>query len=445
MRTDPALLQAALPVPPLGSHTLLVLLLQLAALLGLALLLGRLAVRLGWPAVVGELCAGVLLGPSVLAHLVPPLSQWLFPSAADQAHLLDAVGQFGVLLMVAVSGLHLDLGLVRRQGATAVRVSLFGLVVPLGLGLALGLFLPAALFGPNGDRTVFALFLGVAMCVSAIPVIVKTLMDMNLLHRDIGQLTVTAGMIDDAVGWMLVSVVTAMVTAGSAGVTVLVSLAAIAGTLAAALLVRRPLRALFSLARRAEGEGPVTALTVVLVLAAAAGTHALGLEPLFGAFVCGVVIAASGGVRPAQLSALRTVTMGVLGPLFLASAGLRMDLTQLARPEVALMGAATLALAVIGKFAGAYLGARTSRLGRWEAVALGGGMNARGVVEVVIALVGLRLGVLTTATYTVIVLVAVVTSLMAPPVIRMAMNRIEQTPLEEQRRLAHAGVGAGQA
>ncbi|MFD5339460.1 cation:proton antiporter [Streptomyces hawaiiensis] len=438
MRTETA--AAVAPVAPLGHTALLVLLVQLGVLLALALLLGRLAARLGWPAVVGELCAGVLLGPSVLAPLAPSLSGWLFPQQAEQVHLLDAVGQFGVLLLVGISGLHLDLGMIRRQGATAARISLFGLVVPLGLGLALGLVLPGSLLAESGDRTVFALFLGVAMCVSAIPVIAKTLMDMHLLHRNIGQLTLAAGMIDDAVGWLLVSVVTAMATTGVTAGTVLSSVAALlAVVLLAALFARWPVPALYRRAGRADGAGPAITLTAVLVLLSAAGTHALGLEPLFGAFLCGVAISAAGGGGVVLLAPLRAVVLGVLAPIFLASAGLRMDLTTLVRPEVAALGVSALAVAILGKFAGAYLGARTSRLSGWEALALGAGMNARGVVEVVLAMVGLRLGVLTTATYTVVVLVAVVTSVMAPPVIKFAMARIEPTPEEERRRRLHLG------
>src|SRR5918999_2105195 len=128
----------AMPVAPLGAHQLLLFLLQIGLLLGVAVLLGRLAQRLRMPAVVGELCAGVLLGPSLLAHLAPGVSAWLLPLRADQAHLLDAVGQLGVLLLVGLTGLNIDLGLARRQGPTAARVSLGGLVVPLASGIGIG-------------------------------------------------------------------------------------------------------------------------------------------------------------------------------------------------------------------------------------------------------------------------------------------------------------------
>src|SRR5574342_902744 len=156
---------AVAPIAPIGAHELLVLLLQIGMLLGLALLLGQGAVRLRMPAVVGELAAGVLLGPSLFAHVAPGASAWLLPHDPVQQHLLDAIGQLGVLLLVGITGMHIDLGLVRRKGATAARVSAGGLLIPLGLGIGLGFLLPRALV--PADRTVFALFLGVAMCVSA--------------------------------------------------------------------------------------------------------------------------------------------------------------------------------------------------------------------------------------------------------------------------------------
>ena len=138
-----------------------------------------------------------------------------------------------------------------------------------------------------------------------------------------------------------------------------------------------------------------------------------------------------------KLAGLRTVVLSVLAPIFLATAGLRVDLRSLADPQVALTGLAVLVIAVLGKFGGAYLGARISRLSRWEGLAIGAGMNARGVVEVIVALTGLRLGVLTVASYTIVVLVAIVTSLMAPPMLRWTVGRIEQSEDERLRRLDH--------
>jgi Kef-type K+ transport system membrane component KefB len=424
------------PVAPIGAQPLLVFLLQVGLLLLLALVLGRLATRLGMPAIVGELCAGVLAGPSVLAHITPDVYSRLFPSQAAQFNLLDAVGQIGVLLLVGLTGIHLDLGLVRRRGATAARISIAGLILPLGLGLATGALLPGSLVPDSVERNTFALMLGVVMAVSAIPVIAKTLLDMRLLHRNIGQLTLCAVMIDDIVGWLLLAVVSAMATTGvragdigmSVGFLVLVMVVAVAARPVVRAALRRADRA-----DRSNNGGTTLAFVVVLILLSAAATHALRLEAVFGAFVGGIVIRSCNVVDEARLAPLRSTVLSFLAPVFFATAGLRMDLTLLARPEVLLTGLAVLTIAIVGKFVGAYLGARVSRLSHWEGLALGAGMNARGVIEVIIAMVGLRLGVLSVEMFTIVVLVAVVTSLMAPPLLRMTMARVEHTTEERLR------------
>ncbi|GAA4464168.1 cation:proton antiporter [Phytohabitans houttuyneae] len=427
-----------MPVAPIPAHPLLLLLLQVSALLGMAFLLGRLATRLGMPAVVGELSVGLLLGPSLLGWAAPAVSDWLLPQASEQVHMLDAVGQFGVLLLVAITGIHMDTGLLRRRLGTGLSVSAAGLLIPFALGMGVGMLIPAGMVGDRVDRPVFALFLGVAMSVTALPVIAKTLSDLKMLHRNVGQLTLIAGMVDDAVGWFLLSVVAAMAANGLHAGTVIESALYLVGIVAVAATVGRPVvRRVYRLVDTTPNAGPAVALTVLLVFLASAATQAMHFEAVFGAFVVGVLIGACSGVRPAKLAPLRLVVMSVLAPLFFATAGLRMDLTELARPTVLAVALIVLACAIAGKFAGAYVGARLSRLNRWEAIALGAGMNSRGVIEVIVAMVGLRLGVLTTAGYTIVVLVAIVTSVMAPPILKWSVRRIELTAEEEARRATH--------
>lgn len=430
--------EAFTPLPQVSAHGMLIFLLQLSALLALALVMGRLATKLRMPAVVGELLAGVLIGPSILGHLSPGMWNWLFPSQIEQAHLLDAVAYFGVLLLVGITGAHLDLNLVRRRGVTAAKVSLSGLVIPLGLGIAVGFLLPAVLLPDTTTRPTFAMFLGVAMCVSAIPVIAKTLLDMKLIHRNVGQLALAAAMVDDAVGWFLLSVVSAMALGRVDGWNVVVTLGALVAFVLVAAVLGRPLvRAVFRLAGRSADSGPSAATAVVVILVGATCTHALGLEAVFGAFVAGALMGAPGMGKvlpPERLAPLRTFVMWIAAPIFLATAGLRVDLVVLADPTILLAAVAVLSVAIIGKFVGAYIGGSLSRLTRRESLALGASMNARGVVEVVVALAGLRLGVLNTTTYTIIVLVAVITSLMAPPILAKIVAGIDQTAEEDLRR-----------
>lgn len=426
---------ASAPIPPLPAHTLLIFLTQLALLLLLALGLGRLAVRLGTAAVVGELLAGVVIGPSVLGHIAPEVAAWLLPPGGGQVNLLDAVGQFGVILLVAITGIQLDRAVLRRNGATALWVSVCGLVVPLAAGIGVGLLVPDSLRPDGASRWVFALFVGVAMCVSAIPVIAKTLADLKLSHRNVSQLILAAGIFDDTVAWFLLSVVSAMATVGVRAERLAMSVAFIAGFVVFAAVILRPLvRVVLDRAARSPESAPTIGATTVIILLCAATTHALGMEAIFGAFVGGVLVGLSGAADPARLAPLRTIVLSVLAPVFLATAGLRMDLAVLLDWRVALCAIALLAVAVLGKFGGAYLGARAGRLGHWEGLALGAGMNARGVVEVVIAAAGLRLGLLDTTMYTIIVLIAIATSVMAPPLLRMTMARVEHAAEESIRQ-----------
>jgi Kef-type K+ transport system membrane component KefB len=429
------MLSTAGPVATIGSHQLLVFLLQVALLLGMAVVLGRVAVRFTMPALVGELAAGVLLGPSVLAHLAPGLSSWLLPNDARQLNLLDAVGQFGVLLLVGIAGMSINLPFIRRQGSTIGLVSTGALVVPLALGFGVGFLVPSSLLGGSTQRPVFALFLGVAMAVSAIPVIAKTLLEMRLLDHRIGQMIMGAAAVDDIIGWMLLSIVAAMAGTGVRAGDIALSVTYLVALIAVAVLIGRPaVRGILALTNRSTEPGLVTAVVVVLLMLSAAATQALGMEGVLGTFLCGMLIGSSGLISTEQTAPLRTLVMTVLAPLYFATAGLRMNLTALGHP--ATLGAAALILlvAIGGKFGGAYVGARAGRVSRWESLALGAGLNARGVVEVIVAMVGLRLGVLGTDTYTIIVLVALVTSMMAPPLLRYAVRRAGTTAGDEPVR-----------
>lgn len=422
------------PAAPLPTHQILVLLLQSGVLLWFALFLGRLGRPFGIPPVAAELCTGVLLGPSLLGHLAPGLSGRLFPRDAGQFHLLDAVGQLGVLLLVGMAGMDIDLGLIRRQGAKAVTTSAGGLLVPLALGVCAGLLLPGRLVPAHAHRGVFAAFLGVAMCVSAIPVIAKTLLEMRLLHRDIGQLIMSAAAVGDIAGWLLLSVVSAMVTGGFGANTLPSALGQMLLAAGVAVLIGRPVvgLALRLAARSPNPAVPVTAVVVILLLCGA-GTQALGMEAVVGALFGGLLIGSSRRIDRKSLKSMRGFVMAVLAPLYFATAGLRIDLTALGSPVVLLSAVAVLVIAIAGKFSGAYLGARLSRLGHWNGVALGSGLNARGVIEVVVAMAGLRLGVLSPAMYAIVILVAVVTSLMAPPLLRFSAARIDVTDTEMER------------
>ncbi|MFD0634329.1 cation:proton antiporter [Catenulispora yoronensis] len=372
------------------------------------------------------------------------MSHWLLPRDANQFHLLDAAGELGVVLLVGISGAHIDLDAVRRQGRTAALYGAGGLVVPLLAGFGTGFLVPASLAGAHApDRRVFALFIGIALSASAIPVIAKALLEMGLMHRDVGQLIMAASALDDVCAWMGLSLVSAMATTGLHGWATVRDVAWLVGIIVAAPLLRPVVRWVL---RRAAGAGDphvTPAAITVLVFAGSAATQALGFEAILGAFAVGLVIGSCPEFEPAGMAPLQNITVAVLAPLFFATAGLRMDLTGLRHPAVLGAGALIVAVAVVAKVTGAGLGAWLGRRPRWEALAVGAGLNCRGVVEVVIAMVGLRTGVLSTAGYTVIVLVAIVTSVMAPPTLRLAVSRLPRSAREADRERRWDGlVGA---
>jgi len=427
-----------MPIAPIPAHELLVFLLQVGLLLLLAKVLGWASSHFRLPAICGELLAGILVGPSLFGRITPGLSHWLLPQQAEQVHLLDGVSQFAVILLVGLTGMELDTALIRRRSGTALRISLAGIVVPFVPGVALGFPLAHMLHVSPAHTGVFAFFLGVAMSVSAIPVIAKTLLDMNLIHRNIGQLTLIAGMVDDAVGWFLLSIVSALAIGGVTFSTVSTALISVPLFVAAAIAVGRPIIRRVLRYTSGSPEGTIAAIAVLILLSASV-TQALKLEAVFGAFVCGILVGSCPEFSWSRAAALRSVVLAFLAPLFFATAGLRIDLGALTKPLVLAVAIIVLTIAVAGKFIGAYVGGRYSRLTHWEALALGAGMNARGVIGIIVAMVGLRLGVLGTDSYTIIVLVAVVTSMMAPPILRRTMARVEHTADERLRAEERVG------
>ncbi len=421
--------------PGIAHDDLLLLVLQLALLLGLARLLGMLAARMGMPEVVGELSAGVIVGPSIFGNIAPGAREWLFPTTS-QAQLLAVPAFLGVLLLLILTGLETDLGLIKAKGRTAGLVSAGGIVVPFASGLALGYAIPAVLVPADTPRTTFALFLGTALSISAIPVIAKVLIELRVIRRDIGQLTLAAGMIDDTVGWILLSIVAGLASSGElAAGAVVGSIARVVGFLVVSYtlggwLVSRTLRAV---SRRAPGPGPLISAVVVLALLFAAVSQALQIEAVLGAFVLGILAGRERRVDHRVVHSLESLTLTVFAPLFFASAGLLVDLGALLEPTTLWVAALVLTVAIAGKFLGAFAGASVAGLGRWEALALGAGMNARGALEIIIATIGLSLGVLTEGMFAIIVLVAIVTSLMAPPILVRALRRVPMSPEEAAR------------
>ncbi len=426
----------------LSHHELLVFWTQLLTLFAVARLLGGVARRAGLPSVVGELTAGLILGPSVLGMIVAGLFDWFLPSgdqADTQSAMLLAVSWFGAAFLLVVAGFETDLALITRLGRAAALVTTGSVIVPLTGGLIAGWLMPPTFYGSVGgegpDRIVFALFIAAAVAVSALAVIAKILSDLNLMRRDVGQITIAAGMANDLIGWVILGVIAGLAASGHvSALDAVLTVAGLTMFMAGALTVGQ--RVVDTALRTVRREGPNQrgALTAIVATMLSFGviTQALGVEAVLGTFVAGVVLARSRYRQVEAEHAIVDLTSVLFAPLFFATAGLRLDLSLLRGS--ALGWALILLLVALGlKFIGAFAGARLGGLTNREGLVLGSGLNARGALEIIIATVGLSLGVLNQTAFTMIVMIPLVTSLLASVGLRVFSRGLEGSVAERER------------
>lgn len=412
---------------------------QVGVLLVAARALGTIARRLGQPSVVGEILAGVVLGPSLLSGIFPSIERLVMPQTAVQGHLLEVVGLIGVMLLMVVTGLETDLALIRSRIRVASGVAVGGLVVPFVSGIGLALVLPEFLVADPSRRPLFALFIATALSISAIPVLAKVLIEMRLMRQEIGQTMLAAGMIDDITGWTLLGLVTGLAGAAATNAgTIGMSALSVIGFVAATATVGRwaVRRSLDAAHGRLGGDQAVLTLVVGAAFLWGAFSQWLHLEPVLGAFAVGILFGSLPRLPASVVHTLETMALGVFAPVFFAVAGLKVDITAILSPRLLGLTLAVIAVASFGKVAGAYLGARLlSRQGHWQSLAYGAGLNARGALEIIVASIGLSLGILSRDMFSIIVVMAVTTSIMAPLALRAILPRIEISQ-DEERKLA---------
>jgi Kef-type K+ transport system membrane component KefB/nucleotide-binding universal stress UspA family protein len=432
------------PIPGLSGHAVFLLLVQLALLVAVARIGAEISKRLGLPAVVGELTAGIALGPSLLGHYYPNAFATLFPPDPQQYHLLDAFGTVGMSLLLLLTGLETDLRLLRNLGRAALIASVMGMVLPFGLGFALGYYMPTEYLADPSSRILFSLFLATAMSISAMPVIAKILIDLDLTKRNIGLVILSAGVVDDTVGWLILSLIAAAATHGVVRIQDLgLTVAYLAIFILVTIFVLYPiLRVGVRIAtEHFKASDSDLVLVIVTTFLCAAATERIGVHPVFGAFVAGIVFHQVPRLRKETIARLESVTFGVLAPIFFGIVGLRVNLWSLGGGGGSML-VIVIAVACVGKLVGCSLGAYWGGLRFWEAASIAVAMNARGAMEIVVATIGLSLGILTPQMFSIIVMVAIFTSFLAPVGLRLTMPRVRMTEEEARRILASESTGA---
>ena len=398
-------------------HFLLLLLLQVGIIVVAARLCGLAFRRLRQPQVVGEMAAGILLGPSFLGWIAPGLSATIFPP--ESLPHINTLSQIGLLLFMFLVGLEFDPKLIKGRGHAAVVTSHVSIIAPFFLGSVLALYLYPRLSDDSVPFHGFALFMGAAMSVTAFPVLARILVERNLLRTKVGTVTIACAAVDDVTAWSILAVVIALVRADALELPLWMTLVGTAAFVTILVMVVRP--ALGWLERRYHNRGRLTqdmlGLLLLLLLASAWTTEWLGIHALFGAFLIGAVMPKDKGFVHEVTSKLEDVTVVFLLPLFFASAGLRTSIGLVSGAEMWGFFGLIMLVAVAGKFGGSSLSARFCGLSWPESGALGILMNTRGLMELVILTIGLDLGVISPALFTMMVLMALTTTAMTTPIL----------------------------
>ena len=409
-----------------GSDTLLFLLLDLAIIIASARAFGALARRIGQPAVIGEIVAGIVLGPTVLGRLFPHVQAALFPPELPLRLLAD----LGIVFFMFLVGLELDPGLIRKEGRRAFSISLSGVVVPF----ALGALISVPLYSVNAEGTfidgthqrpsllAFSLFMGAAMSITAFPVLARILVERGLYKSPLGTTALCAAAVDDVTAWILLAGVVGLTRTGSVAAA---GQALVLTAVFAVFMITIGRRLVAVLASRYEAAGRLSvdqvALIMVGLLLSAYATEWIGIHSIFGAFIFGIVMPHGSRLARELTEKIEDFTVIVLLPLFFTVAGLRTNLFSI--NSLSLVGWLLLILgaAIVGKLAGCGIAARLNGYSLRDAVVVGTLMNTRGLTELVILTIGLSLGVLSDRTYAMMVIMALVTTFMASPILNWIM------------------------
>jgi Kef-type K+ transport system membrane component KefB len=408
------------------------LLLQICIILITSLGLGWVFRKIHQPPVVGEMIAGILLGPTLLGWIAPQFSAFLFPP--QSLDYLNALSQVGLIVFMYLVGLELDLKLLRWNARKVVFISGTGIVLPFVLGFGLALFLYPVLSLGSGSTpmpvSTFALFIGVAMSIAAFPVMARILQDSHLVNTHLGTIAISCAAIDDVTGWSLLAFLLLLVNGSSASRPLWMTLIGAVLYFATLFVTSRIPPKRLGISEPVKISPEKVAMFLLLALASSLVTEWLGVYPLFGAFLAGAITPRQAGFNHLLRDKLNDFTVVLLLPLFFALTGLRTSIFLLRSGKLWLYFAEIILVAILGKFGGATLSARLSGIPWRESTALGFLMNTRGLMELILLNIGLEHGLISHTVFTMFVLMAILTTLMTTPLLNWFYFPALKTPPE---------------
>ena len=405
------------------------LLIQLGTILLIARLVGLLFKRINQPQVVGEMVAGILLGPSFLGWLTPSAMTALFPP--ESLGLLNAFGQVGLLVFMFLVGLKVDVKLLRTMSHTVVLTSHVSIVVPFFLGMLLALYLYPRLSDESVTFAGFALFMGAAMSVTAFPVLARILTERRMLGTRLGAVAIVCSAVDDVTAWIILAFIVVLVRTTAQDGSILLNLSFIIAYALIMIFGVRRLLARFEIQYRLQENFThnMIALVLLLVLASASITEWLGIHTLFGAFLVGVIMPKERSFVSDLTEKLEGLPVILFLPVFFTATGLRTTIQLLSGAEMWFYCALIIVVATAGKLGGSMLSSRISGMSWREAGSLGILMNTRGLMELVILNIGFDIGVISPALFSMMVLMAIVTTFMTSPALGL-VYREQPAPKE---------------
>jgi Kef-type K+ transport system membrane component KefB len=396
--------------------SLSILLIQIAVILITARVVGWIFKRLHQPQVVGEMVAGIMLGPSFLGSLAPGAFAALFPSWS--LDFINALSQIGLVVFMFLVGLEVSPKLMRRHGHSAIAISHTSIIVPFLLGTLIAIFLYPKLSAATVPFTNFALFIGVSMSITAFPVLARILTDREMVHTSVGTVTIASAAVDDVTAWCILAAVVLVVGAVATPLPFWVTpIGACAYAVFMVFVGRRWLEKLGTHNKPGELSQNQLAIILLMVLASALVTETLGIHPLFGAFLLGAVMPKDSSFIGELNKKLEDIVVVLLVPLYFVFTGLRTSVGLISGPDTLIYFGLIMLVAIGGKFFGAFLASRLSGMSWREAGAIGVLMNTRGMVELVALNIGLDIGVISPLVFTLLVFMAVITTIMTTPIL----------------------------
>jgi Kef-type K+ transport system membrane component KefB len=403
-------------VSKLSSIEVLHFLVIVTIVLILARVFGEICRKYKQPAIIGEIAAGIILGPTILGSYFPHLFNDMFLSSPKSASAFDGLANVGIILLMFIAGFEVDLKQIRRDGKQAIAISLTGIIFPFIVGFATAWFFYERLFSNGGNnQLITSLFFGTALSITALSVITKILMDLNILKTKIGNLVLTSAMIDDFLGWVLFSIIIQTMNTGKSQNPFIAVLMVLLFAVFMVTIGRWVVNKMLFVAQKNLKIGRVITLTICLCFVAAIITEYLGVRGVFGAFLMGVAVGDSEYFTERHKLILYQFTVNIIAPLFFASVGLRLNFIANFNLELVLI---ILTIACFAKLLGAGIGGRISGMNKNESIAIAFGMNARGSQEIVLGLLALQAKIIDEKVFEALVVMTIVTIIISGPIMK---------------------------